>query len=289
VTNAAATAVEVTSTGGQVGAALEQRTVRGLESGGVDLTGPTVAPATAQTIPGVRIVDSAAVASASGGPDAADLVPVVRLLAPGRSGGDVVLRVTGADGGTARTLTKHVSAGAVTDVPLADVGDGIWSVAVTSSVPVVAGARISVVQDAGGSTTDTTATGSTETAGSIGTGGSGTSTSTARGIDFAWIPAARPLGASAAAAVAQGPSPKLVLANPTGAAVKVQVAPAGGSATSVSVPAHGTAATDVSSGMLTLTGATGLTAAIAYSGGEGLATYPVAPADQAAHPVRVTH
>lgn len=53
--SAGGTVVRVTSTGGRVGAALEQRTVRGLESGGVDMAVPTAAPARGQVVTGVRI------------------------------------------------------------------------------------------------------------------------------------------------------------------------------------------------------------------------------------------
>jgi hypothetical protein len=38
-----------------------------------------------------------------------------------------------------------------------------------------------------------------------------------------------------------------------------------------------------------VSGAKGLRAAISFAGADALAAYPVLPADQAAHPVRVTH
>ncbi|MGN6742121.1 MAG: DUF5719 family protein, partial [Amnibacterium sp.] len=57
----------------------------------------------------------------------------------------------------------------------------------------------------------------------------------------------------------------------------------------VTVPAGATVATDVSAGVGTLTGGTGLRAAVSLAGPDAVAAYPVAPADQAAHPVRVTH
>jgi hypothetical protein len=325
VPDAAGTAVQVVSTGGQLGVALEQRTVRGLESGGVDITGPTSAPATEQVIPGVRIAGAAAVASVAAGSGYADLAPVVRLLAPGARGADVRVRISGAAGGD-RTLTKRIAAGVVTDLQLAGLGDGIYTVRVTSSEPVIAGARISVVTDPGASTTDTggalptdgttlgtgagtdggtgtdaglggtdSGLGGTDSAvagtdsGTLGatgttTDGTASTTSTARGIDLAWIAAAQPLGASAAVAVADGPSPDLALTNSGTHAITVRV---GGQA--VTVPAGRTVSKGVQPGVLTLTGTTGIRAAVDFSGAGAIAAYPVAPADQAAHPVRVTH
>ncbi|MDQ1530708.1 MAG: hypothetical protein QOE37_813 [Microbacteriaceae bacterium] len=314
---AAGTALEVLSTGGQLGVALEQRTVRGLESGGLDITGPTAAPATEQVITGVRISGAAAVAAAAAAEGYADLAPVVRVLAPGAAGTNVQVHVTGAAGAAgARTITKHIEPGVVTDLPLAGLGDGVYTVRVTGAVPIVAGARVSVVGDPSASTTDTATTAATDvpapatqTAGapagdrgllggadsaptSDSTGGDAATTvvdpsattSTARGIDLAWIAAAEPLGASAAVAVAAGPSAVLALANPGRRAVTARF-----DGQAITVPAGGTASASTGSGVHRLTGVDGLRAAVSYAGADAVAAYPVAPADQAAHAVRVTH
>jgi hypothetical protein len=307
---AAGTAVEVLSTGGQLGVALEQRTVRGLESGGLDLTGPTAAPATDQVVPGVRIAGSAAVAAAAAAEGYADLAPVVRLLAPGTAGADVRVHVTGAaEAGGDRTLTKRIPPGVVTDLTLAGLTDGIHTVRVTSNVPVIAGVRVSVVGDPSASTTETAlpvpADGTAPTTGTggdrgllgdtvPGTGDTGSATtttvdpsattSTARGIDLAWIAAAEPLGASAAVAVADGPSPNVSLANPGDRPVTARLG-----SQSLTVPAGGTTSVPVEPGVVVLTRSAGLRAAVSFAGPDAVAAYPVAPADQAARPVRVTH
>ncbi|MGN6742942.1 MAG: DUF5719 family protein [Amnibacterium sp.] len=307
---AAGTALRVVSTGGQLGVALEQRVVRGLESGGLDLTGPTAPPATRQVVTGVRIDNASAVAAASGAPGYGDLQPVLRLLAPGTEAADVRVTITGTSGSGQRVLTRRVPGGKVTDLTLPGLTDGIYSLDVSSTRPIVAEARVAPVTDASGSTTDTgtgpagtttdgSTTGGTDgsTAGGTDAGllggtdaGSGMSdgtTATARGIDLAWIAAAAPRGDQAAVAVADAPGARLSFANPTGRTVSVRIT--GVTRTTVRVPAGATVATDVSPGVGTLSGGAGLCAAVSFGGADAVAAYPVAPADQAAHPVRVTH
>jgi hypothetical protein len=97
--SAGGTVVRVTSTGGRVGAALEQRTVRGLESGGLDMTGPTAGPALEQVVPGVRVAGASAVAAAQRADDYADLQTVVRVLVPGSEATEVSITATSDSGG----------------------------------------------------------------------------------------------------------------------------------------------------------------------------------------------
>ena len=135
------------STGGQLGVALEQRVVRGLESGGLDLTGPTSAPATEQVVTGVRIANASAVAAASAATGYADLQPVLRLLAPGRGRGRAHHHHRDDRSGN-RVLTR-IDGGKVTDITLPGLTDGTYSLDVRSSRPVVAGARVATVTDVG--------------------------------------------------------------------------------------------------------------------------------------------
>ncbi|MDQ1660292.1 MAG: hypothetical protein QOJ68_272, partial [Blastococcus sp.] len=223
---------------------------------------------------------------------------------------DVRVHVTGAaEAGGDRTLTKRIPPGVVTDLTLAGLTDGTHTVRVTSNVPVIAGVRVSVVGDPTASTTETAlpvpADGTAPTTGTggdrgllgdtvPGTGDTGSATtttvdpsattSTARGIDLAWIPAAEPLGASAAVAVADGPSPNVSLANPGNRPVTARLG-----SQSLTVPAGGTTSIPVEPGVIVLTGSAGLRAAVSFAGPDAVAAYPVAPADQAARPVRVTH
>jgi hypothetical protein len=303
------TVVRVTSTGGRVGAALEQRTVRGLESGGVDMTGPTTAPALEQVVTGVRVADSAAVASAARADDYADLQTVVRVLVPGSDATDVSITATPDAGGQPITLGHRVAAGVVTDFPVTGLTDGTYTIRVSATRPVVTGVRTSVVGDANGSTTPTDTAGTTDSgatgsdavgsdAGLVGGDGpvdtSGTAssssadasaTSTARGIDLAWFAAAPKLSSTAAVAVVNAPSPVLTIAS-SGAARTVKLT--GAVTQTVKVPAKGSVALPVSRGVIVLHSAAGLRAGVSYAGDDAVAGYPVAASDQQAHPVRIT-
>ncbi|MBW4042234.1 MAG: hypothetical protein HIU86_08925 [Acidobacteria bacterium] len=314
--SAGGTVVRVTSTGGRVGVALEQRTVRGLESGGLDMTGPTAAPALQQVVAGVRVLGAAAVAQASRADDYADLQTVVRVLLPGSDAADVSITATPDGGGQAVTLGRRVTGGVVTDFPVTGLADGTYTVRVSAKLPVVVGVRSAVIGDVGGSLTpDATSTGTpvgsgTSSSSAFGTdaglvGGSGpvntstgsassgssananaaaSATSTARGIDFAWFAAASPLSATSAVAVVNAPAPVLSIVNP-GAARAVRLS--GAVSRTVQVPAKGAVAVPVTRGMLVLHGASGLLAAVSYAGSDAVAGYPVTASDQEARAIRI--
>lgn len=307
--SAGGTVVRITSTGGRIGAALEQRTVRGLESGGVDVTGATTGPARSQVIPGIRVVTAAAVAAAQREDDSADLQPVVRVLVPGAEAATVTIRVTPDSGGKAVTLGRRVAAGVVTDFALNGLGDGTYTVRVTADRPFVTGARTATVGDSGGGSAVKPAPSAPSSGGGADSGfgsdaglvgGDGpadegtaagsssaaaASTSTARGIDLAWFAAAPVLSATGAVAVVDAPSPLLTIANP-GRARTVRLS--GAVTESVAVPAGGAVAVPLEAGLVVLRGAGGAAAAVSYAGDAALAGYPVSAADQQARAVRVS-
>jgi len=301
--------VRVTSTGGRVSAAVEQRTVRGLESGGVDMTGATAAPALEQVVPGVRIAGAAAVASARRAADYADLQTVVRVLVPGSKATDVSITASSDAGGKPVTVGRRVAGGVVTDFPVTGLTNGTYTVRVSAKRPIVTGVRTAVVGDAGASTTpdDTTTSdvgsssgsdavgsdaglvggdGPTDTSGtSTATSTDASATSTARGIDLAWFAAAPALSPTAAVAVVRAPSAVLTIAS-SGAAATVRLS--GATDETVRVPAKGSVAVPVARGLLVLRGAKGLRAAVSYAGADAIAGYPVASADQEARAIRIT-
>lgn len=303
--------VRVTSRGGRVAAALEQRTVRGLESGGVDMTGPTTGPATTQVVPGVRVASAVAVTATQSEDDFGDLQPVVRVFLPGSASADVRIAVVPDGGGQAVTLGRTVAARVVTDFPVSGLVDGTYTVHVTAAVPVVTGVRTSTVADSSASSTPTDsssassgASGSGAAVGSdaglvggdgpaegsvsdssSGAASSGTATSTARGIDLAWFAAAPELTATAALAVVDASSPVITIANP-GPARTVRLS--GAVAQSVRVPSKSAVAVPATTGVVVLTGATGLRAAVSYAGTDAIAGYPAVPADQQAQAVRIS-
>lgn len=84
--------VHVQSTGGSVAAALEESVIRGLQPGGVELTGPTTAAGNAQVIPGVVVTPPSAEVSVDEGAVSED-TPSVRVLVPGDTAATVSVGV----------------------------------------------------------------------------------------------------------------------------------------------------------------------------------------------------
>jgi hypothetical protein len=278
----ASPAVHVQSRGGQVVARLEQSTVRGLLAGGVDWIGPAAAPATALTMTGLRI-DSQAAPAAPAAPAEGEGAPAddggsapgagsdpgtdpdretaVRILVPGSDDADVSVSVAPEDGtdGTGTTFTVQADAGRTTDLPVADLPDGRYSVTVQSSVPVTAAVRSVSGAAEGGAT------------------------------DFAWLPSAEPLTRDALVSVPAGPAPLLHLRNAGDAAASVTARPTDGSEpVALDVPAGSAASVAVTAGRTyLLEGATGLTATVTLAEPGRSAAMPVVPVLPAADPLRV--
>jgi hypothetical protein len=271
--NASGITVRVRTSGGRIAAALEQRTVRGLESGGVDLIAPTTEPATDVTVAGARVAESSTVQAASQGEGFGDLLPVLRVLVPGRTAATVSVS---ASGSSSTTVHRRVPAGSVVDLPLADLRDGASGLHVVASEPVVVAARVSVITTAEPADLAPTAT-----------DGGGTPT-VDRGADLGWFPASATLGSEAVAAVPEGPSPVLSLTNPGSGTVTAKVFGAAGTSTLV-VRAGRTESVPVAEGVLRVRGARGLVGAVSFAGTGAIAGYPVTQAGQSAHAVHVTY
>lgn len=278
----ASPAVHVQSRGGQVVARLEQSTVRGLLAGGVDWIGPAAAPATALAMTGLRI-DSQSAPAAPAAPGEGEGAPAedggsapgagsdpgtdpdretaVRILVPGSEDADVSVSVAPEEGtdGTGTTFTVQADAGRTTDLPVADLPDGRYSVTVQSSVPVTAAVRSVSGAAEGGAT------------------------------DFAWLPSAEPLTRDALVSVPAGPAPLLHIRNAGDAAASVTARPTDGSEpVALDVPAGSAASVAVTAGRTyLLEGATGLTATVTLAEPGRSAALPVVPVLPAADPLRV--
>jgi hypothetical protein len=277
----ASPAVHVQSRGGQVVARLEQSTVRGLLAGGVDWIGPAAAPATALTMTGLRIDSQSAPAAPVEGEGAPaegegegsapgagsdpgtdpDRETAVRILVPGSEDADVSVSVAPEDGtdGTGTTFTVQADAGRTTDLPVADLADGRYSVTVQSSVPVTAAVRSVSGAAEGGAT------------------------------DFAWLPSAEPLTRDALVSVPAGPAPLLHVRNAGDQAASVTARPTDGSEpVAIDVPAGSAASVAVAAGRTyLLEGTTGLTATVTLAEPGRSAALPVVPVLPAADPLRV--
>ncbi|WP_164983944.1 DUF5719 family protein [Cellulomonas endophytica] len=126
--------VHLTAEGGQVTALLQDSRLRGFVAGGTDLVAPGAAPALRQVLPGLEVT-----ASVVGDPDG----PVLRLLAPAAAGTATVSFLGPTGAATLPGVAEvPLAAGEVTEVPLAGLPAGAWTVVVDADVPVVAGALL---------------------------------------------------------------------------------------------------------------------------------------------------
>lgn len=252
VSDQASTVVHVTSSGGQIVAHMQESIVRTLTSGGFDVVSGGAAPSRTQIIPAVVLRGAQ---EAQRGDDAADAAPIVRLFVPGSESARVTLGITTADGG-GTTVNATAEPGVVTDVALDDFPDGRYSLTITSTQPLVAGAR----------TTAPTEDGQT---------------------DLGWFASAEPLGEETITAVATGRDQRLSLVNPTRADARVVIR-SGDREQRVDVASGATATVGVPvSTQLVLTGAEGLVAGVGYEGRDGIGGFPVRPATDVSTPLRV--
>ncbi len=250
--------VRVQSRGGSIVANLQQSTVRTLDPGGVDIVDPSSAPGTSSVIPGFTIANSAGVFAQQGQAGYADLVSVVRLLAPGTEVTHAEISVI-PENSTAKVAPAALvtlKPGIVTDVPLGSFPDGPYTLSVSSDHPVVAGARASTVGSAGQS-------------------------------DFAWYSAAQPLTGHNVVTVADGPSPVASVANPAGEPITVTVTPTAGAAVTVTVPAGGALTIPVAGGGYTVASPSTFFLTVSYLGDGELGAFSVGPPAMASDPIRV--
>lgn len=146
--DALAPVVRVLSNGGQVLANLQQSVTRTLIPSGVEWVAPASGLATQQIIPGVFVAgqhdhDRSEISDVT-----SDLEPGIRVLIPGEKNSEVTITLLSTEGKKVE-FSADLTAQKVTQLPLAGVPDGIYTVIVTSQEPLVAGVR--TVQD---STTD---------------------------------------------------------------------------------------------------------------------------------------
>ena len=136
--------VHVRSAGGPVAAAVQQSVLRGLTPGGVDFISPGAAPAARQVMTGIDIQDAGALASLTREKGYEDADPALQITVPGQSDAVVEIKVFGRDGQKALPGGGVVTAkaGAVTEVSLAGVPAGHYTVAATSDISFVAAARV---------------------------------------------------------------------------------------------------------------------------------------------------
>lgn len=141
--------IRVVARGGEVASSLQSSAISGLTPVGVEVTGPAEAPSTSVVIPGFTIVSPTAVTASDDGTGTAGS-PVLRILAPGDTDATVTVRVSNEDpSGVATATSVVVAAGRATEVPLAGLAAGSYSISLSSDQPIVAAGRSTSTGDAG--------------------------------------------------------------------------------------------------------------------------------------------
>jgi hypothetical protein len=136
--------VRVRSAGGPVAAVIQQSVLRGLTPGGVDFITPSTAPSERQVVTGLDIQDPAGVAALTAKPGYADAGPALEIAVPGAADAVVEVKLYGRDGQKALPGGGVVTAkaGAVTEVSLAGVAAGTYTVAASSDISFTAAVRL---------------------------------------------------------------------------------------------------------------------------------------------------
>ena len=132
--------VHVVTSGGSLAATLQQTLVRSIVPSGVEFVEPGTNANKTQVIPGVRLVNMAQFSDAEGGAVASDEEPAVRVLATSAQASDVVISTIATDGTTTQ-VKSTLAPGTVAQLPFNNVPDGIYTVIVSGTTPVVAGVR----------------------------------------------------------------------------------------------------------------------------------------------------
>ncbi len=258
--------VHVASHGGQVAASLQQSIVRGIEPGGVDILGPSAGPGRTQRIAGLLVTNQAA-AAATDSSGIADDIPSVRILVPGDTAATVQLGVVSESGQqvgiesdegkpAGSSVQVEIQPGIGTDVPLAGLAPGAYSVELRSDQPIVAAAQ----------------------APSVGTAGK----------DFALFAASGTLADDFLVAVAPGPGPALHLVNTGDADATYTATPETGPPVTVTVPAGGSGTLPLAaSARYLVSGGRTTLASVGYSGAGLVSSFTLSQAGPLAAPIQV--
>ena len=248
--------IHVAATGGRVLATVQQSVIRGLAPGGIDVAGPTEAPALGHTIAGVQVVSTSAIAERATDPASSDLPAALRIYVPGSAGATVSVVFKSETLGVPDVTANYSAlAGVVTDFPFPSLPDDNYSLTVASDQPVVAGARSAVVSG---------------------------------GTDFSWYQASPAISGTFLFSTPIGPNPRLMLANNQTGDAAVTVTSAGGAPVTATVA--GNAATGIPlapSSVYTVTTSSPLAAAVGFLGDGVISAYSISPPSPLASPLTV--
>jgi hypothetical protein len=136
--------VHVRSAGGPVAVVIQQSVLRGLTPGGLDFITPGAAPAARQVMTGLDIQDAGGISAMTGKSGFGDAGPALNITVPGPSDAVVEVKLFGRDGQKALPGGGVVTAkaGSATEISLAGVPAGRYTVSASSDVSFVASARV---------------------------------------------------------------------------------------------------------------------------------------------------
>lgn len=242
--DAEAIAIKVDATGTPVTAYVHQTAIDTLEPKGSEIANATALPATRQVISGMHVYER---------PGASDDAPTtigstLRLMNPGEDNLMATVRFLRSNG-EATEMEVPLDAGRVTDMPITTLPEGDYTVVVEAETPILAGGRMAPLD----------------------------------GGEFAWLAASPQLQGKTMVAIAQGPNPKLALANPSDTERTLSV-----NGAQVRVRPRATVYIDEpASTAITLDDADGIYAAVYYSGTGELSATPVLLGNPDATPITV--
>lgn len=237
--------VRVMSNGGQVLANLQQTVTRTLMPSGVEWVAPASGLATQQIIPGVFVTGQEDHDRSEIGDVISDLEPGIRAVLPGEKDSTVTVTLLSSTGKKVE-FTANLKAKKVTQLPLAGIPDGSYTVIVTSQEPLVAGIR--TVQDA-------VETGTPDPASPI-TGG-----------DFTWTNSSSYLTEQILIPVPAGPAPTVTFYNPAYKTAEITLSAKGQQDITLSVKAGEMVTTPLMSATkYSVTGVKGLVGGLTFTG-----------------------
>ncbi len=236
--------VRVTATGAPVTAVLQSSLTRTLLPGGVEQVEAVSGASTELVVPGVVVQDSAVESAEAGA------TTIVRLLSV-QQDAEATVTVTSIDGSASATQQIPLRAGVPGELELSGLAAGTYTVEVDSPVAVV------------GAVWQTTGLG--------------------EGADFAWYAQTPEVEGETLVAVADGPSPTLVVTAGDADADLVLEPVSGTGTLTLSVSAGGSGEIALTGGTVyRLTTSASVHAMVSYSGDGQLAGVPVWPAETAA-------
>jgi hypothetical protein len=239
--------VHVLARGGSIAAWIQQKTVRGLRAAGFDLIAPAPPAATALTIPGLFVRGTAQVAELSKtSNNYFDVANTLRVSNSSPHDAHVLAQVTGSNAKTFGTVIQAtVPANSTSDLEIAGISDGDYSIFLKSDQPVRAAAKLN--------RTNTTANPET---------------------DFTWLPSVVPEAGSRFIAVPGQAISKLSVTNPGKTVAQISLRGAG-SNSSFALKPGSTASFKVLAGSVQLNSDAPVAATLIIDVGSSVASIPM--------------